>query len=116
MLCKELAEFAEALLAARGWAIRGIEKTAFPLLSWFLEPPLARVVARQFGKRLVSVTGIDIKATAHALRAYGVLLCILDGQELARCPCLRQIAGSGSPQHIRSEVREIVGDGLVPLA
>ncbi len=114
-LCRELADLAEALLAAKGWAIRTIENAASPLLSWFVKPTLARVVARQFGTRLVSVAGVDVTATAPALRAYGVLLCVLDGRDLARCRCLRQIAGSGSPQRIRAEVRGIVGHGLEPL-
>lgn len=115
VLCKELAKVAEALLAAKGWAIRAVEDTTIPLIGWLGRPHLARLVARQFAKHLV-VPASEITATVHALRAYGVLLCVLDGRDLARCRCLRSIAASRSPERIRAEVRQIVGRGLEPLA
>lgn len=115
VLCKELADLAEALLTAKRWATRAVEDTAFPLLGWFGSPRLARLIARQFAKHLVSVSGVEVTAIAHALRAYGVLLCVMDGRDLARCRCLRSIAASGSRERIRAEVREIVGRGLEPL-
>lgn len=116
ILCKELAKVAEALLTAKRWAIRAVEDTTIPLLGWLGKPRLARLVARQFAQHLVSVPASEITATAHALRAYGVLLCVVDGRNLARCRCLRSIAASGSSERIRAEVREIVGRGLEPLA
>jgi hypothetical protein len=114
-LCNELAEMAEALLAAKRWAIRAVEDTAVPLFGWFGKPRLARLVARQFAKHLVSVPAAKITVIAHALRAYGVLVCVLDGRELARCRCLRSLAETGSRERIRAEVREVVGHGLEPL-
>jgi hypothetical protein len=116
ILCQELATVAEALLATKGWAVRAVEDTAFPLLRWLGRPRLARLVARQFARHLVSVSASEITATAHALRAYGVLICVVDGRNLAQCRCLRQIAASGSRERIRAKVREIVGQGLEPLA
>ncbi len=115
ILCNELAEVAEALLAAKRWAIRAVEDTAVPLFGWFGKPRLARLVARQFAKHLVSVPAAKITATAHALRAYGVLVCVLDGRELARCRCLRSLVETDSRERIRAEVREVVGHGLEPL-
>ncbi|MDQ3276101.1 MAG: hypothetical protein M3Q39_14060 [Actinomycetota bacterium] len=114
-LCNELAEVAEALLAARRWATREVEDTAAPLFRWFGRPRLARLVARQFAKHLLRGPAAKVTATAHALRAYGVLLCVLDGRELARCRCLRSLADSGARERIRAEVREVVGHGLEPL-
>ena len=90
---RELAEVAEALLAAERWATRAVEDTVTPLLGCFGKRRLARVVARQFAaKHMVSVPAAKITATAHALRAYGVLVCVLDGRELAQCRCLRSLA------------------------
>lgn len=116
VLCNELADLAAALLAAKGWAIRAVEGTVFPLLGWFSSPSLTRLIARQFAKQLVSASGVEVTATVHALRAYGVLLCVLDDRDLEQCQCLRQVAASGSPQRIRAQVRMIVGHGLEPLA
>jgi len=114
-LCNELAEMAEALLAAKRWATRALTDTTAPLFGWFGRPRLARLVARQFAKQLLSVPAAKITATAHALRAYGVLRCVVDGRELARCRCLRSLAGSGSRERIRAEVSEVVGHGLETL-
>jgi hypothetical protein len=115
ILCRELAKVAGALLSAKRWAIGVVEDKTVPLLGWLRRPRLARSIAHQFARHLVSVPVSGITATAHALRAYGVLLCVLDGRELARCRCLRSIAASRSPEGIRAEVREIVGRGLEPL-
>ncbi|MGH3979833.1 MAG: hypothetical protein ACRDRZ_12675 [Pseudonocardiaceae bacterium] len=106
---------ADALLAAKRWATREVEDTATPRFGWFGKPRLARLVAQQFAKHLLSVPAAKITATAHALRAYGVLVCVLDGRELARCRCLRSLAGTGSRERIRAEVREVVGRGLESL-
>jgi len=89
-LCKELAEVAEALLAAKRWATRAVEDTVTPLLGCFGKRRLARVVARQVAKHMVSVPAAKITATAHALRAYGVLVCVLDGRSwLSAGACAR---------------------------
>jgi len=114
-LCNELAEVAEALLAGKRWATRAVEDTVTPLFGWFGKPRLARLVTRQFAKQVLSAPAAKITATAHALRAYGVLLCVLDGRKLARCRCLRSLAKAGTGERIRAEVREVVGHGLEPL-
>ncbi|MDQ3275719.1 MAG: hypothetical protein M3Q39_12020 [Actinomycetota bacterium] len=67
---------------------------------------------RWFAKQVLSAPAAKITAIAHALRAYGVLFCVVDRRDLARCRCLRSLAGSGSRERIRAEVREVVGHGL----
>lgn len=115
-LCRELATVAEALAVGQRWAVRAVEDAATPVFGWFGRPKLARLVAQQFAKCLPIAAGVEVMPVVHALRAYGVLICVVGGRDLARCHCLRQIAGSVTPAQVRREVREIVGEGLVPLA
>lgn len=114
-MCDALAALATDLEHGRRRAIRALEHMTASLLGVVTVPKLARMIARHFVLHVTAEPTAEVDAVIAALRAYGVLLCVIDGRGLQRCRCLRALAVSEIDETIRSEVREVVGHGLEQL-
>jgi hypothetical protein len=110
-LCRALAKQANLLLTMKKEAQLVLEDTS----ARFFRRPLTRLIARQFARRISAFAFKKVVATAHALQAYGVLICVLDDRDLAKCYCLRPLAKSEISEEIREQVRRVVEHGLDSL-
>lgn len=96
-------------------AMRALEHMTASLLGFVTVPRLARMIARHFVLHVTAEPVAEVEAVIVALRAYRVLLCVIDSRDLQKCRCLRALAVSEIDEKIRSEVREVVGHGLEKL-
>lgn len=113
--CDALAALATDLEDGRTRAMAALEQMTVPLFGIVTTPVLARIIARYFVLHITAVPAAQLDAVVAALRAYGVLLCVVDGRDLQRCRCLRALAVSEIDERIRSEVRDVVGHALERL-
>jgi hypothetical protein len=113
--CDALAALATDLDEGKKAALKALERAAVPLLELISKPRLARLIAHLFVLHITAVPAAKVDAVVAALRAYGVLLCVLNRRDLQRCRCLRALAVSEIDERIRSEVRDVVGHGLEQL-
>lgn len=114
-ICDALAALATDLENGKSSAMRALERMTASVLGFLTVPRLARMIARHFVLHVTAEPAAEVDAVIAALRAYGVLLCVIDGRDLQRCRCLRVLAVSEIDETIRSEVREVVGRGLEQL-
>jgi hypothetical protein len=113
--CDALAALATDLDEGKKAALKALERAAVPLLGFLSKPRPAVLIAHLFVLHITAVPAAKVDAVVGALRAYGVLLCVLDGRDLRRCRCLRALAASEIDERIRSDVRDVVGHGLEQL-
>lgn len=111
-LCRELNDVATELLKGGevakklvGGASEEVIRMLFP--SCFL----AAFIGKAFAGCIMKPLSVKITATAQALRAYGVLICAIQG-DLNTCPCLRAIIRPSIEQNVEDGVREAVVRGL----
>jgi hypothetical protein len=114
-MCDALAGLATDLENGSSSAMRALERMTASVLGFVTVPRLARMVARHFVLHVTAEPAAEVDAVVAAPRAYGVLLCVIDGRDLQRCRCLRALVVSEIDETIRSEVREVVGRGLEQL-
>lgn len=114
-VCGELATLADDLLVAKKRALRLLEDSTTSILAVVTPARLARMAARMLAKQVTAVATAKVATVVATVRAYGVLLCVLEGRDLTRCRCLRSLARSEAEDQIRAEVREVVGRQLQRL-
>jgi len=90
--CKVLADIARSILAAK----TQIHKAVGGLFGWAVGAFGAGDPARAFYQELMSNIPLPIDAkmiaVARGLQVAGILLCVMDGRDLAKCECFRDLA------------------------
>jgi hypothetical protein len=114
-MCVALAALADDLDKAKDAAIAALTRVVAPLLGFIGPSRVAMLIARQLVRRVTAVPGEEVDAVVVALRAYGVLLCVLEDRDLTTCTCLRRLAVSEVEERITSAVHSVVGHGLDSL-
>lgn len=111
-VCDDLARIANALSRAKAKAEHEVARVIAPLIPLLRQPRISELVAKQFAKQLIAPAASHVAAMVHALRGYGVLICVLDGRDLGRCRCLWPLARHEIEQKIKNDVRLVVRHGL----
>jgi hypothetical protein len=103
--CKALADIARSILAAK----TQIHKSVGGLFGWAAGALGAGDPAQAFYQELMSNIPLPIDAkiiaVARGVQVAGILLCVMDGRDLAKCECFRDLA--------LAEAKERVGQILV---
>lgn len=118
-LCDDIAELANCLSRHSDHGDRALERVLTPrMLALLHSPAVTKLVARNFAAQTVPAPSTSTAALVNALRALGVLLCVLDGRDLVRCRCLWALARHEHEQTVRNDVRMVVRYGLdrIPAA
>jgi len=90
--CTALAEVARLLLAAKNKAHEIVGILGGGLVSLFGFGSLAKRFARELIERIPLPFDAKVTAAARGVQVTGVLLCILNGDELRRCQCFIDLA------------------------
>lgn len=101
--CVKLARSARKLLDAKGVihkALGGVVYWLLGLLGWH---DVIRLIARKFVENLPVLGPVDAKftAVARALQSLGICLCFIDGRDLMKCACLRDLAADETKERVK---------------
>jgi hypothetical protein len=90
--CKALAEIARSILAAK----TQVHKAVGGLFGWAAGALGAGDAAQAFYQELMSNIPLPIDAkmiaVARGVQVAGILLCVMDGRDLSKCECFRDLA------------------------
>jgi hypothetical protein len=90
--CKALAEIARSILTAK----TQIHKAVGGLFGWAAGALGAGDPARAFYQELMSNIPLPVDAkmiaVARGVQVAGILLCVMEGRDLAKCECFRDLA------------------------
>lgn len=112
-LCDDIAEVANTVSRLSEDGDRALERALTPrMLELLRHPGVTRHVARNFAAQTVPAASASTAAMVNALRALGVLQCVLEGCDLVGCRCLWPLARHEHEQTIRNDVRMVVRYGL----
>lgn len=111
-VCDDLAAIADILSATKARAEREVGRAIAALWPSLKQPRIAGPVAEQLARRLLDPATSQMAVLVHALRACGVLVCIVGGRDLARCRCLWPLARHEIEQQIKNHVGLVVRHGL----
>jgi hypothetical protein len=56
-----------------------------------------------------------VATVVTALRVCGVALCVVNGRDLARCPCLRALVSGLVHDEVQSQIESALLTGLEPF-
>lgn len=115
-LCDDIAEVANCLARLSDAGDRALERALTPrMLDLLRNPGVTKLVARNFAAQTVPAASTSTVALVKALRALGVLHCVLGSRDLVHCRCLWPLARHEHGQTIRNDVRMVVRYGLDPI-
>jgi hypothetical protein len=100
--CKALARIARSILAAKAQIHRLIGK----LVGWAAGALGAGGAARAFTEELaanIPIGPVDAKmiAVARGVQIAGILLCVMDGRDLEKCECFRDLALAETKERVK---------------
>ncbi|WP_432892099.1 hypothetical protein ACQPYH_16060 [Kribbella sp. CA-245084] len=90
--CKALAEVAQLILAAKNKAHEVLGLLGGGLMSLLGFGGLAKRFARELIERIPLPFDAKVTAAARGVQITGILLCVLNGDELRRCQCFIDLA------------------------
>lgn len=90
--CKALAQVAELILAAKDKAHELVGKLGGGILSLFGVDSLAKRFGRELIERIPLPWDAKAVAAARGVQVTGILLCLLNGDDLRRCQCFIDLA------------------------
>lgn len=99
--CTALAQLASAILAAKQKTHDLVGRSTEWLASYFGAGEVAQVVARELASKLPLPSDAQFVAVARGLQITGILLCVVDGRELIRCPCFIDLALAESKARVK---------------
>jgi hypothetical protein len=99
--CKALAEFAFAILTGKQKSHDLVGRSAGWLVSRLGANEVAQVFARELASKLPLPYDAKLIAVARGLQVTGILLCVVDGRDLTRCPCFIDLALAESKAHLK---------------
>lgn len=123
-LCEDLADLAGRLAQLSAEGSRATDRVLTPrMLECLRHPGTSKLVTRNFAAQTVPAPSTSTVLLVHALRALGVLHCVLRAggephdpvRALARCRCLWPLARHEHDHTIRNDVRMVVRFGLVRI-
>lgn len=108
--CKFLAELASAVLAGKkgmhdlvGWAASG-------LASLFGADRVARTFVRELASRIPLPPDAKLVATARGIQVTGILLCVVNGDDLTRCHCFIDLASNEAKTRVKKILEAAMTD------
>ncbi len=99
--CRALALLAAAILAGKQQAHDLVGQSAGWVVSRLGAGEVAQVVARELAARLPLPSDAQLVAVARGLQITGILLCVVDGRDLTRCPCFIDLALAESKTRVK---------------
>ena len=100
-LCKALADLAAETLATKKKLHSAVGWLAAWLVKRFGRGRLAVTVARELAENLPLPVDAKFTAVARGVQLTGIVICLADGQDLARCPCFVALALSETKDHLK---------------
>jgi hypothetical protein len=108
--CKALARIASSILATKTFVHKGVGQ----LFGWAAGALGAGDAARAFTEELMSKIPLPIDAkmiaVARGVQVAGILLCVMDGRDLTKCECFRDLAIAETKERVNEMLVTAMSD------
>lgn len=106
--CKSLAEFASQVLKGKKWVHDVVGSAVRWLVSLLTGNWTAQFFARKLASKIPLPWDAKLIAIARGIQITGILICLADGRDLARCQCFADLA----VEEAKSRVKQILTTAL----
>lgn len=106
--CRGLADLAKAILDGKTKLHDLVGSLGERIMALFGGGPIERQFARELAGRIPLPPDTKLTATARGIQVTGILLCVMNGDDLTRCQCFVDLA----LELAKSRVKQILASAL----
>jgi hypothetical protein len=115
-LCRHLAETADELERAVSQVQDRMSYAVAREVDGRATRAVAHLVAQRLVEQATAAPAEQVATVVRALRVCGIALCVANGRDLARCPCLRALANALARDEVHSQIESALLNGLEPFS
>lgn len=108
--CRWLARLARYTLQGKDWIHGLVGKLAVRIMELFGMPPIVRLFGEEVAKRLPLPWDHQLVAVARGMQVAGVLICIINGRDLMKCECFRDVVIDEGKERLKQLMQKATQD------